>query len=253
MEKIKQALERARAQRNENGHAESTAAGAIRQIHIDWEHLREARILTPNDPNDLFRHFPGFSVTVAKNLKHNNGSSIAIISANRGEGKTVLAANLAISMAVKSTNPVVLIDASAEEPSLSQYLDLTDQLGLTDYLIDSVPLTDALSCSSEYRNLFILGSGKRQINELAVLSQDDLSLLNNELNSIFNDVILIYDTPSFLHSIIPTAFSGSIDRFIVVVEDGVTSKADVGYLLKRIDTEQLQGSVLNKSRQQFVS
>lgn len=84
---------------------------------------------------------------LATNLEFVNldrqAKSILITSAKREEGKSTLAANLAIALA-RGGKRVVLVDLDLRRPSLSDFFDIAPGLGLTQLLIRRAELGEAL-------------------------------------------------------------------------------------------------------------
>jgi tyrosine-protein kinase len=75
--------------------------------------------------------------------KGSKNKKILITSGLPGEGKTVTAINLSLSLALAG-NRVVLMDCDLRQPSVGRYLGLTKEAGLSTVLTDKTTLRDAL-------------------------------------------------------------------------------------------------------------
>src|SRR5260221_10456018 len=69
--------------------------------------------------------------------------SLLVSSSNKGEGKSLTSVNLAIAMALDRRR-VILVDADLRRPNIHRLLRVEQSPGLSDLLVDQVPLEDAL-------------------------------------------------------------------------------------------------------------
>ncbi len=120
--------------------------------------------------------------------------SLMVTSAIAGEGKTTLAAGLALS-AARSQQRVLLVDADLRNPSLHEQLGLSNQQGLTT-LLTSVETLKPLSVLLAGSQLDILPAGP--------LSEDPVRLLNSQrmrdLATVFERQydLIVFDTSAVL-------------------------------------------------------
>src|SRR5262245_52721329 len=80
-------------------------------------------------------------------LHSDNGTAtnvVLVTSPGRGEGRTLTAANLALTMAQEFQRRICLVDADMRHPQLHRLFGLPDGPGLSDVLTGRVPLEDAL-------------------------------------------------------------------------------------------------------------
>ena len=70
--------------------------------------------------------------------------AIVVTSPNKGDGKSLTAANLALTMAQEFQQRVLLIDADLRRPSLHRLFGIAETPGLTDVLMGGATLDDAL-------------------------------------------------------------------------------------------------------------
>jgi capsular exopolysaccharide synthesis family protein len=117
-----------------------------------------------------------------------------VTSAIPGEGKSVTAANLAITLAA-SGSAVCLVEADLRKPSLSNYFDLEGAVGLTTVLAHDSDVDDALQPWGNDR-LQILLSGRIPPNPSELLSSAHAQQVFATLRDRF-DVVVI-DCPPLL-------------------------------------------------------
>jgi capsular exopolysaccharide synthesis family protein len=132
------------------------------------------------------------------NLQFTNVSgkakTVLVTSSLPGEGKSTSATNLAISLA-QAGQSVCLIDADLRRPSVSEYLGLDRNAGLTTVLVGAADVNDVLQPWGE-DSLFVLTSGQIPPNPSELLGSDEMKQLLVRLEQAFDTVII--DAPPLL-------------------------------------------------------
>ena len=121
---------------------------------------------------------------------------LMVTSSISGEGKSTVAANLAISMARKGKR-VVLVDCDLRNPSVSQIFGLTEEYpGLVSILRGQSQLKDSLVSVSDHGNplgLTLLPGGEREPRLVEILSSENMTHVIQSLRA-HTDVVIL-DTP----------------------------------------------------------
>jgi succinoglycan biosynthesis transport protein ExoP len=132
------------------------------------------------------------------NLKHlaatYNSQVFMICSAIKGEGKTTLAANLAITFALDGKK-VILIDADLRRSQMHTLFNIPKETGLTDFLL-GVKTVDDLLKKTVYEELTVITSGERPHNPAELVGTYRFDLLIKELRTRAD--IVIFDSPALL-------------------------------------------------------
>ena len=134
---------------------------------------------------------------VEKAMEEDGKKVLLVSSAIPGEGKTTVAVNLAVSLAMKGKQ-VLLIDCDLRNPSVVKALSgknhqLTDKNSLADYLRSKTAVRDMIQ-SAEVENLHVISGGAGIRSDHAVLlSQERMARLIQTARNQFDYVIL--DTP----------------------------------------------------------
>jgi protein-tyrosine kinase len=97
--------------------------------------------------------------------------TIVISSGIPGEGKTFVAANLAISLARNDERPILLVDADLRRPSIHKLLGACDSPGLNQYLSGSILLSGILQRADE--SAVATEAGTRALSKLALIPAGD--------------------------------------------------------------------------------
>jgi tyrosine-protein kinase Etk/Wzc len=136
---------------------------------------------------------------VSKDKTSQSAKNIFVTSTIKGEGKTFVAFNLALSLA-QTGKKVVLVGADIRNPQLHRYLpsEFRSNKGLTEYIIDDSILAANLVVKSEYnKNLSIVMSGAIPPNPAELLMQSRTTTFFDELKELF-DYIIVDTAPSML-------------------------------------------------------
>jgi chain length determinant protein tyrosine kinase EpsG len=118
---------------------------------------------------------------------------VAIISADRGDGRTFFAANLAVTLAQLGGGRTLLVDADLRGPRQHQMFKLDNRSGLSGILSgrsDKDPIQPVLNVPG----LFVLTAGTTPPNPLELVERPAFSLLLRELAAKFDQVVV--DTPA---------------------------------------------------------
>jgi polysaccharide biosynthesis transport protein len=169
---------------------------------------------------------------------------IQLTSAVAGEGKSSLAAALAISAALSGIR-TALIDADVRRPSISKLFGLQNCMGLTDILQDSVPCRDVIQ---KHRGLplsiITAGTAPNPVPDI-VASQQFAELVRYLVSD--HDLVIL-DSPPVLAVPDPLVIAKVADATLLVIKSRATPKLAVDHALKalRIAKAPLVGVVLNK-------
>ena len=168
--------------------------------------------------------------------------SLVVTSATAGDGKSVLAANLALALA-GAGDRVVLVDADLWRPSAAAHFDLGEGLGLTDVLTSRAALDEALGLAAD--GLAVLGPGPLPPDPVDLLGPRHLGPLLAELSQRWDRVVL--SAPPLLPVADASVLAGQADGVLLVVRHGRTREAQVRQCLESLGRVQarLVGTVLS--------
>jgi capsular exopolysaccharide synthesis family protein len=171
-----------------------------------------------------------------------------VTSAIPDDGKTFVAANLAISIARGVEEHVLLVDCDMRRPSIHSRFGYKDDCpGLSSYLSHNHSL-DTLLRRTAVDKLTILPGGPQPPNPSELLSSEAMKDLLIETSNRYNDRYVIVDSPPPQLTAETTALANYIDGIIVVVKYGVTPKDRIKNLLEKIGREKVIGVVMNSYR-----
>jgi receptor protein-tyrosine kinase len=169
---------------------------------------------------------------------------ILVTSPGTGEGKSVTAANLALTMAREYQRPTCIIDANLRSPKLQQLFGLPEGPGLSDVLAGRASLEDALT-TIENLGVTVLPAGTCPQHPAELLGAAMMRQTLDRLRLQFDRIIV--DTPAALARADMGLLTPLVDRIVLVVRAGVTPKASIADVVTALDTKRLLGVVLNEA------
>jgi len=178
--------------------------------------------------------------------------TILVTSSDAKEGKSFIAANLAISLA-RMELKILLIDLDMRRPTQHQTFNLSgNNVGLSSVLTNKHTIDDAIH-PTRYPELYVLPSGPLLANPADLIESRDMVSLLNKLKQQY-DLILI-DTPAFLHVPEVLSLSSLVNGLLVVIRRGHTRRKNLQTLLYQLSTQnaQLIGLVVNGSKNNGLS
>lgn len=184
---------------------------------------------------------------ILKRVKALGGNSLLITSANPGEGKTLTAINLAVSIAQELDRTVLLVDANLRKPMIHRYMGLSADFGLSDHLTRQVGISECL-VNPGIQKLTVLPGGRPINNSSEILGAPRTEALVKEMKARYPERFIIFDSASLLSSADPLVFSKFVDGVLLVVEAEKTSKRDLRRALNMLRDRPLVGTLLNKAR-----
>jgi capsular exopolysaccharide synthesis family protein len=158
------------------------------------------------------------------------------------EGKTVIAINIAATLA-RSSSTVLLVDADLRHPRLP-VLGIAPKYGLADYLAGRIELTRAIR-RVDPLGFYYLASGFASTNPSELLQKPGLQEFISQAAATFDWVI--FDSPSINMFADPRYLATLVDGVVLVVRENVTPKEAAEKSLAALDKAFIVGLVFNAS------
>jgi capsular exopolysaccharide synthesis family protein len=169
---------------------------------------------------------------------------VQVTSPSPGEGKTMVAVNLAVAFA-QAGDRVVLVGGDMRRPRMEEIVDVPLTPGLTAVLIGDVTLPQAIQSAAAVPNLSVLPAGYPPPNPSELLSGERARRLIDVLGQTY-DVVVI-DCPPVLPVTDSLVLARMADTTLLVTSANKTSKRSLTRaveLLRQVDAP-LVGTVLN--------
>ena len=278
MERIKEAIEKARAGEQSLGR-QRTAAKAIvraeqsqtndhssmptgapldisytqtRVVQPDPEHLEAHRIIAHQKSHPNSWPFDTLRTQVLQRMDENGWKVLAITSPTLGSGKTVVAINLAISIAQQTQRTALLVDFDLRRPSVAAYLGLTAKVSLNDVLQGNSDVAEAM-VNPGFERPVVLPALHPADRPSEILASPKVAGLLAELRDRYADRVVVLDLPPVLAADDVLSIVPKVDCVLLVIGSGVSSEKEIEEAQRRLSKVPLLGVVLNKDASAMTS
>jgi polysaccharide biosynthesis transport protein len=141
-------------------------------------------------------------------------NTVAVVSAGAGEGKSTTVFNLAAVFA-QSGQRVVIVDSDLRRPTLHKMLHVTNNLGLTNYLMRQNTLEEVIQ-TTKVPTMDFLASGKLPSSSLGILSSAQMKNLITELKQRYDFVF--FDSPPIMGVSDASILASEVDMTLQVIQ-----------------------------------
>jgi capsular exopolysaccharide synthesis family protein len=168
---------------------------------------------------------------------------IQVTSPGKGDGKTVTALNLALTMAQEFQRRVLILDADLRQPRVHELLGLPPGPGLVDVLTGSATLEEAMIEIPEH-HLTVLRAGRTYDRPAEMLGSGPMRRLVDVVRTQF-DRIVVDSAPTVVSD--PGAIAPLTDGLLLVVRASATSRPAISRAIATLASPKLLGLVFNES------
>jgi polysaccharide biosynthesis transport protein len=170
--------------------------------------------------------------------------TLVVTSAGPGEGKSIIAANLAVALA-QAGQRVLLVDGDMRRPRVHELFDISEEPGLSNVLTGNTKVTEAVRASG-VRGLWVMPSGHIPPNPAELLGSHRYVELINSLETHFDWAII--DTPPVLAVTDSSIAGNQASGVVFVVASDKTSRHAAREAIEQLEGANVHvvGSVLNR-------
>jgi protein-tyrosine kinase len=267
MERIKLAIERARQTAGPTdrppeagmdrpvspavpGSPESAAAlGApVDLLPLDPAHLEKNRIVALDPTNPFRREFDLLRTQVLQKMQEQGWRTIAVTSPSVRSGKTVIAVNLALSIAHHPSRTALLVDFDLRRPQVAASLGLPQGESLNDVLEGQADLRDAI-VHAGIPKFLVLPTQRRVPGAAELLASDKVSKIIGSLRDHYPQRVIVFDLPPITAVDDVIAVLPKIDCVLLVVGSGSSTRRELEEAQRHLTRSNLLGVVVNKVAQ----
>jgi Mrp family chromosome partitioning ATPase len=207
-----------------------------------------ARILPPGAGGPHGAAYKMLRTQVLRRLDQLGANSLAVMSAQSSEGKTLTAINLAIAIAADPSRTVLLVDFDLRNPNVAQRFGHEPTVGVDDCLRQRRPVQEAMLKVAGYERLTILPARERNEYSSELLMAPATGDVVAEMRARYANRVIIFDVPPVLQADDMLALARYMQAGLLVIGEGKTRRDDVARTFQLLHDLPFVGTVLNGSR-----
>jgi len=169
---------------------------------------------------------------------------VMVASAIAGEGKTLTAVNLALTLSNAYRRRVLLVDADLRKPEIHRLLQVQCVSGLNEAL--KSPTEQRLPVIEVSPRLFVLPAGQPDPDPIMILTSEQMQRVIKDAAEMFDRVIL--DTPPLANLADTHLRADMADVSVLVAAAGKTPSDSLVRAVEILERERVVGVVLNQSK-----
>jgi capsular exopolysaccharide synthesis family protein len=205
-----------------------------------------ARLVALSEPKSLgAEKFRALVMRLESHRQQRELKCLQITSGVINEGKTLVAANLALTLAKHSGSKVLLVEGDLHRPALASLLGLSQLPGLSHWWTGQEPSIDRYLYRLDELPLWFLSAG-------TVFDQPSQILQSPRFTEAFTRLIgsfdwIVIDSTPLLPTVDANLWSRLVDGMLLVVREGVAPVKALKSGLASLDNPKLVGVVLNEA------
>jgi protein-tyrosine kinase len=245
MQMRSEGLPTAEEQKNDQAAAQPSTRTTSRVVSIDAANRLLPTINAPNSVvSEQFRKLRNCLVRTTNEGKLHN--LIMVTSSIPGEGKSLTAVNLAVSMAQEFDLTVLLIDADLRKPTVHKLLGFESSLGMADCLLEGADIADVI-IKTDIDKLSVIPAGRVVEKPLELFTSKKMQDFMLEIKRRYNDRYVIIDTSPLLPFAETRSLAHLVDGIVFVIHEGVTQQKSILEAKELLNGCPMLGVVLNDS------
>ena len=146
--------------------------------------------------------------------KDESQTTFSVVSGGAGEGKTTTMFNLAVVFA-QMGDRILIVDSDLRRPSMHRYVNVSNNIGLTNYLLGQATIDEVIQ-TTEIPSLHFIPSGKLPSSSMGILSSAKMKEFVAEMKSRYDYVFL--DAPPIMGVSDASVLASMVDMCVLVVQ-----------------------------------
>lgn len=214
-------------------------------VQLDPEHLERHRVIAHHKSHPASWAFDLLRTQVLQQMSEHGWRTIAITAPSMESGKTLVAINLAISIAQQKDRTALLVDFDLRRPRVASALGLNQVISLNEVLGGRAQVPQAL-VNPGMERLTVLPTMRPEPDAAEVLASGKVRALIDELRQRYSNRTVIFDLPPVLVADDVLAVVPHVDCVLMVVGSGDSTEKEIEASMSRLKNARLIGVVLNK-------
>jgi capsular exopolysaccharide synthesis family protein len=202
-------------------------------------------VVTPEMAPGAVEQFRKLAAMLHQSQVERNLKMIMVTSAVPGEGKTLISANLALTLSQSYRRRVLLIDADLRRPALYDVFQLANIAGLSDWL--KAPTERPLTTVRISDRLAFLPAGHPDPDPMGGLTSDRMRRLLEDAGAMFDWIII--DTPPVGLLTDANLLVTTVDGALLVIRAKATPYELIQRAVQALGHDRLLGAIVNRTNE----
>ena len=220
----------------------------LQRYDVTTEELAAQRIFGFNSADTRGRPFKMLRTPIAKLALEKNVRIIGITSAAPHVGKTFVTANLGAALSRIAELDVCIIDLDLHRPALGPRFGMEEQNGIHDYLSGDVDDIASIAHRIGDERMVIIPGFRRDVATGELLTNIRGEAMFAGLRALPKNTIVLIDMPPIFADDDAQIIGAQLDGFLLIVEDGKSTKKQAEDTIRILKPTPLIGTVLNRYR-----
>ena len=233
----------------QEGNAGSAIFRTFQATSPDTQIMEENRIVSEIDDRAAIAAYSVLRTRVLHRMRSNGWCTLLVTSPGPGEGKSLTALNLAVSLSRDVNQSVMLVDLDLQRYSVAKYFgfDSDVKAGIGEYLQGTADIPEIIYAPSNLERITVIPNREAIENSSDLLSSPRMKELLAWLRQQSDRTIIIFDMPPVLSCDDVLAFCPDVDSVLLVATVGLTDRVALDKTMGLLADTNLLGIVLNKS------
>ena len=205
----------------------------------------QSRLISLTDERSIGAEKMRVLATRLRHLRNKKDfSTVLITSSMKGEGKSVMSANLALTFSKQVRHETLIVDADFRCPTQHHLFGVEATPGIADWWMEDLPLNRVVRKHPELP-LWFMAAGHVPEQPLEILQSQRFADLITKLGSMFRWVVI--DSPPLTPMADSSVLSHLAEGVVLVVRQGVTPAKVLRGAMDSLEKKKLLGVVVNES------
>ena len=218
----------------------------VQTVPWDADKAAASGIFGFNSRNIRSRPFNLLRTRVLKHADLHGWRTIGVVSATPGVGKSFVSSNLAAALSRTPQRQAYLFDFDLRRSTIAENFSLTPEVGLNHYLAGEAEDLHAVACRPDGETLIIVPSIADKAPSAELLGGERADALIAAIKALPHGTICICDLPPAFANDDAAIMAEKLDAYLLVVEDGRTTKKQIRETIAMLSPAPCMGTVLNR-------
>ena len=209
--------------------------------------LEDRRVLQQNSTSPAAEAFRLLRTQVLQRMEERNWRTLAIVSPGDDESRLEVAANLAAGIGADRRYHALLVDLDLRAPRLAELYGLQPEHGVDDVLAGAAAVEDCLYRPDGFERLVLLPARRPLARGSELLASPASRRLAGELRDRYPDRLVVCNLAPVLASDEALAFVPHVDCALVVVTESRTRRAELARAMDLLRRVPVVGTVLGNA------